>query len=121
MRLDVTFRNTPTSDALRERAEKKFAKVAKHLREPIEAHMVVKVEKRRHMAELTVHAAGRQYFDVSDVSEDMYATVDGVMQKLERVVRRAKERRNDIAHSGPGDAGRMDVDELDDDDLEVED
>ncbi len=94
MRFEVTFRNTQATDALIERAEKKFAKVVKHLKEPVEAHMVVHVEKHRHRAEVTVNAA-RDTLKVQEETDDMYATIDRVMHKLERVARRHKERQQD--------------------------
>ena len=98
MRFEVTFRNTQTTDALVQRAERKFAKVAKHLREPIEAHMVVQVEKHRHMAEINV-TTGRDTLKVQEETDDMYRTIDRVMHKLERVARRHKERMQDRWHS----------------------
>ena len=100
MRLDLTFRNIQATDALRSRAEKKFLKVAKHMREPIEAHMVLRVEKHRHMAEMTVTGAGDQHFKVQESTDDMYSTIDGIMNKLERSARRARERLIDRAQGG---------------------
>ncbi len=98
MRFEVTFRNTKTTDALVQRAERKFAKVAKHLREPIDAHMVVQVDKHRHMAEINVTTA-RETLKVQEETDDMYRTIDRVMHKLERVARRHKERMQDRWHS----------------------
>ena len=98
MRLDITFRNMKPSDRVRERVEKKFQKVAKHLREPIEADLVLKVEKHRHSAELRVSGAG-ETFTAHEATEDLYATIDSIMTKLERTVRRAKERAIDREHS----------------------
>jgi len=100
MRFEVTFRNTQTTDALIQRAERKFAKVAKHLREPVEAHLVVQVEKHRHLAEITV-STGRETLKVQEETDDMYRTIDRVMHKLERIARRAKERQQDRWHA-PG-------------------
>lgn len=97
MRFEVTFRNTKTTDALVQRAERKFAKVAKHLREPIDAHMVVQVDKHRHMAEINV-TTGRETLKVQEETDDMYRTIDRVMHKLERVARRHKERMQDRWH-----------------------
>jgi len=94
MRFEITFRNTQTTDALRERAERKFLKVVKHLREPVEAHMVVQVEKHRHHAEISV-TSGRDTLKVQEETDDMYRTIDRVMHKLERVARRQKERLQD--------------------------
>jgi putative sigma-54 modulation protein len=103
MRLEVTYRNIRAADALRERAERKFQKVSKHLREPIEAHVVLRVEKHRHLAEATVASSG-DVFKAHVESDDMYVAIDGLMNKLERVVRRHRERIIDRAHSGSGDA-----------------
>lgn len=104
MRLEVTYRNIRPADALKNRAEKKFKKVTKHLREPIEAHVVLRIEKHRHMAEATVAAAG-EVFKAHEESEDMFTSIDGLMAKLERVARRHRERNLDRMHAGSGDAG----------------
>lgn len=103
MRLELTYRNIEGTDPLRERAERKFNKVAKHLREPIEGHMVLQVNKHRHRAELTVHAAGEQYFRATEETDDMYASIDGIMNKLARTVRRHKERMLDRTQAGAAD------------------
>jgi putative sigma-54 modulation protein len=94
MRFEVIFRNTQTTDALRDRAERKFRKVVKHLREPVEAHLVMHVEKHRHCAEITVVAA-HETLKAQEESEDMYVTVDRLMHKLEHVAQRHKERLQD--------------------------
>jgi putative sigma-54 modulation protein len=107
MQIDVTFRGTESSDALQQRAEKKMAKVAKHLREPIEAHIVFRVEKHRHTVEVTVHAAG-EHHSASDTTDDMYTSIDGVFAKMERSARRHRDRVIDRSHHGAG--GHEDAD-----------
>ncbi len=104
MNLHVTFKNCLPTDALKERAEQKLQKVMKYLREPVEAHMVVQVEKHRHRADLTVTAAG-EILKAEVETDDMYATIDTLMEKIERVAKRHKERRS--AHHGD-DAERAD-------------
>jgi putative sigma-54 modulation protein len=94
MRLDVTFKNCHSTEALKERATRKFEKAAKYLREPIEAHMVVQVEKHRHIADLTVTASG-EVFKAEVVTDDMYTTIDAIMEKIERVAKRHKDRTTD--------------------------
>lgn len=116
MRMDVTFRNMDASETIRARAEKKFQKVAKHLREPIEAHLIVQVEKRRQIAELTVSSAGEHTFTAKETTEDLYASIDALMQRMERTVRRAKERTLDRYHSGPPAAAEPDVSDDEEDD-----
>jgi putative sigma-54 modulation protein len=103
MQFDLTYRNIRAAPALRDRAERKFAKVTKHLREPIEAHVVLSVEKHRHMAEVTVSSKGGN-FKVEEESDDMYTTIDGLMAKLERSARRHRERAIDRKQAGSNDA-----------------
>jgi putative sigma-54 modulation protein len=104
MHFDLTYRNIRATTALKDRAERKFKKVSKHLREPIDAHVVLRVEKHRHMAEATVSSSGN-VFKAQEESADMYTTIDGLMAKLERTVRRHRERSIDRSHAGSGDAG----------------
>ena len=99
MNLDVTYRNVRPSDRLKGRAEKKFQKVAKHLREPIDAHLVLREEKHLKIAEFTVTGSG-EVFKVEEHTSDMFASIDGLMTKLERTVRRHKERTHDRWHTG---------------------
>jgi len=103
MNFDMTYRNIRATSALKDRAERRFKKVSKHLREPIDAHVVLRVEKHRHMAEVTVASSGN-VFKAHEESEDMYTTIDGLMSKLERVVRRHRERKIDRSQAGSGDA-----------------
>jgi putative sigma-54 modulation protein len=103
MNMDVTYRNIRPSTRLKGRAEKKFLKVAKHLREPIEAHFVLREEKHMKIAEFTVTGSGG-VFKAEEQTDDMFASIDGAMNKLERVVRRHKERAQDRWQAGSGEA-----------------
>jgi putative sigma-54 modulation protein len=92
MNLHVTFKNCEPSDALRERLEQKLDKLAKYFREPSEAHVVLGVEKHRHRGDITVHAPG-EILKTEVETDDMYVTVDRLMERLERAAKRQKERR----------------------------
>jgi len=96
MNLDITFRNCEPNEVVKLRAEKKLAKIAKHLRPPIDAHLVFKSERHTINAEVTVVGGGDgQRFSVHETTEDVNSAVDRVMEKLETVVRRARERELD--------------------------
>ena len=56
-----------------------------------------RVEKHRHTVEVTIHAAG-EHHTASDTTDDMYTSVDGVFAKMERSVRRHRERVIDRSH-----------------------
>ena len=101
MRFDVTYRNTQGSEALTERATRKFNKVVKYLKEPVEAHLTLTVEKHRHRGEITVND-GRDTLKVQEETDDMYATIDSIMARLERAARRQKERIQDRYVQAPG-------------------
>lgn len=105
MRLDITWRNIDPSETITERAERKLSKVAKHLREPMEAHMVVRHEKRRYDVELTITAPGFQTA-VRSSTDDFIASVDGVMNRMERTARRHRERVLHREHQAPAEAQR---------------
>jgi putative sigma-54 modulation protein len=119
MNMDVTYRNIRPSTRLKGRAEKKFLKVAKHLREPIDAHFVLREEKHMKIAEFTVTGSGG-VFKAEEHTDDMFASIDGAMNKLERVVRRHKERAQDRWQSGSGEASDGFVIPSGDDGMDIE-
>jgi len=104
MNLHVTFKNCEPSDALRERLDQKLQKLAKYLREPIEAHVVLQVEKKRHRGDVTIHSAG-EIWKTEVETDDMYVTVDQLMERIARAAKRQKDRRT--GHH-EGDAARVD-------------
>ena len=99
MQLEFTFRNIDSSEAIKGWAQKRFGKVLKHLRDPLSAHVTLSVDKHRHRAEMTVYAYG-DVLRAREESGDMYATLDGVMAKIEMVAQRVKEREDDRARQG---------------------
>jgi putative sigma-54 modulation protein len=91
MELEFTFRNVEPTEAIKAWANKRFKKVTKHLKDPTSAHLEVTVDKHRHRAELTVHTNG-EILRATDETNDLYATLDQVMAKLEASAQRNKER-----------------------------
>jgi len=91
MQTTYTFRNMEATDALRDHTESKFAKAKKWLIKPESAHVIFKVEKFNHMAEITVVADGVRYV-VHHTSNDMYTSIDSACKKLEKQLRNNKER-----------------------------
>jgi len=91
MQINVTFRHTEPSPALKEYAEEKISRIKKYLEEPVEAHVVLKVEKFRHIVEATISANGQRINGVEE-TDDMYSSIDKVADKIERQVRRYKDK-----------------------------
>ncbi|MGA7875366.1 MAG: ribosome-associated translation inhibitor RaiA [Desulfoferrobacter sp.] len=91
MQISVTFRHIEPSVALREYAEDKISRIKKHVEEPIEAHVVLSVEKFRHIAEATIKANGMG-FKGSEETDDMYSAIDTLADTIESQVRKNKEK-----------------------------
>ncbi|MHC1727857.1 MAG: ribosome-associated translation inhibitor RaiA [Syntrophobacteraceae bacterium] len=120
MQIIVSFRHIEPSDTLKQYAEDKLSRLKKFLEEPIEAHVVLKVEKFRHTAEVSVEAPGL-HLNSAEQTEDMYSSIDLLVDNLEAQAKKGKEkvrRRRPGAGSkesaGPGEFRReapMGVDE----------
>jgi len=87
MRISITARNMEVSENLRGLIEKKIHKLERYFRDDTEVLVGLNVERNRHIMEVTV------YFDgivirAEDHSGDMYTTLDKVLQKLERRIRK---------------------------------
>jgi len=91
MQISVTFRHIEPSAALKEYAEEKISRIKKYVEEPIEAHVVLSVEKFRHIAEATIKANGMG-FKGSEETEDMYSAIDTLADTIESQVRKNKEK-----------------------------
>ncbi len=91
MLINVTFRHIEPSAPLREYAEEKISRVKKYIEEPIEAHVVLKVEKFRHIAEVTIDANGLR-LNGTEETEDMYSSIDMVANTIEAQVRKNKDK-----------------------------
>ena len=91
MQVSVTFKHLEPTDAIRTYTEEKMQKIKKYLNNPIEASVVLSVQKYRHIAEINLMANGIP-ISGSESTEDMYSSIDKVMDKIERQLRRHKER-----------------------------
>jgi putative sigma-54 modulation protein len=94
MQITTTFRHLDPSDALKSYAEEKLDRVNKYIDEPVVAQVFMTVEKIRHCAEVTITAKGIT-IKASEETNDMYSAIDAVVDKIERQLRRYKERIKD--------------------------
>jgi putative sigma-54 modulation protein len=91
MQLNITFRNLEASDSLKDYAREKVERVNKYLDRAGEAHVVLSLERHLHHADITIHS-GAFVLRGREKSEDMYASIDLAMDKIERQLRRYKEK-----------------------------
>jgi len=89
MQINVSFRHIEASDPLKLYAEDKISRVKRFLKEPIEAHVVLKVEKFRHIAEASIDAPGL-HLNGAEETDDMYSSIDLLVDSLEGQVKKGK-------------------------------
>lgn len=94
MQIKTTARHFEMTLSLREHVEERLGRLTKYSQPILEAHVILSVEKYRHKAEITLHGNGTNFAGNAE-AEDMYAAVDDVCSKLERQVKRHKEKRNE--------------------------
>ena len=102
MQINVTFRHVDPTPALRSHAEEKLERmVKKHLRRPVDAHVILSVSKERHAAEITLQADHVTMF-AKEETTDLYAAIDLAVGKLEHQAQKLREKRKE--HKGPSGA-----------------
>lgn len=89
MRIAFTFRNVESSEGVKTYASEKVSKLQKYLRAPLDAEVILSVEKHSQCVDISALVNGKRYASNAE-SEDMYASIDMAMDKIYRQVRDAK-------------------------------
>ncbi len=91
MQLNVSGHHVEVTDSLRGYVESKIERLERHFDLVSDVHCILTVEKLRHKAEAKVNVNGGTIF-AETTEEDMYAAIDGLVDKLDRRVRTHKEK-----------------------------
>ena len=91
MQVSVTFRHMDPTASLKEFASEKAARIEKYLHSSCDAHVVLSVEKYMHQADITIRAHGVMMRG-KEKSEDMYNSIDRAVSKIERQVKRYRNK-----------------------------
>jgi putative sigma-54 modulation protein len=89
MNISITFRHMDSSDAITRYATAKLAKLQKFLRSPMTGKVTLSIDRLKHVVEVRVSSGGA-HLEAHERSDDMYASIDRVADKLERQIRGAK-------------------------------
>lgn len=94
MQINLTGHHVEITDALRQYVTNKIERLERHFDYVTNVHVVLSVEKLQQKAEATMHMSGADVF-ADSVHEDMYAAIDGLVDKLDRQVKKHKEKLKD--------------------------
>jgi putative sigma-54 modulation protein len=97
MQIDITGHHVDVTPALRAYVTEKMQKIMRHSDKVISIRVILNVEKLQQLAEATVNVAGRTVF-ATVTATDMYASIDGLVDKLDRQIRRRKDRSTSHEH-----------------------
>ena len=91
MQLNISGHHVDVTEALRSYTSEKLAKLERHFDHITNVHVVLSVEKMKQRAEATMHVSGAELFADAD-SDDMYAAIDALSDKLDRQLLKHKEK-----------------------------
>ncbi|MDT0584109.1 MULTISPECIES: ribosome hibernation promoting factor [Alteromonadaceae] len=91
MQINLTGHHVDITDSLRAYVDTKFEKLERHFDHISNVHVVLNVEKLSQKAEATVHLKG-DVVHANAEHNDMYAAIDGLIDKLDRQVIKHKEK-----------------------------
>ena len=97
MQLNITGQHIEITDALRNYVTEKMDRLVRHGDGIGNAHVVLKVEKERQIAECTLHVSGAD-LHAEDEAGDMYAAIDGLVDKLDRQLTKHRDKMADQHH-----------------------
>ncbi len=98
MQLNLTGHHMDITPALRSFVDEKFERLERHFDHITNIHVILTVEKDRQKAEATLHVNRGNIFAEAE-SEDMYAAIDMLIDKLDRQVIKHKEK---LSNHKPG-------------------
>lgn len=103
MKISVTFRNTEGEEWYKQYVDERLQKLKKYLDHPVEAHVVLSVEKFRNVAEINLSDNGLNV-NGKEEAKDMQQAIDNAVEKIERQLKKHKEKiRTHKANASKGD------------------
>lgn len=95
MQFSVTFRHMESTDALKQYAEERMQKIKKYFPDPIACHVVLSTERHNHRVDVNLQLHNGLQVAGHEATDNMYSSIDLVVAKIERQVRRYKDKLRD--------------------------
>jgi putative sigma-54 modulation protein len=97
MQIILTGHHLDITDSLRSYVNEKMGKLERHFDKVSNTHVILSVEKNVQKAEATVHMSGNDIFAEAH-EPDMYASIDAMVAKLDRQVKKHQEKITNHLH-----------------------
>ena len=91
MQLNITGHHIDLTDSMHNYVQSKMERLERHFDNVTNVHVILSVEKTRQKAEATMHVTGSDIFANAE-DEDMYAAIDALIDKLDRQIKKHKEK-----------------------------
>lgn len=92
MQIAITFKNLNSSEALKSHISEKFEKLDKMLDSEADAHIVLSVEKLRHIADVNMTCDKIRINATEEAENNMYAAIDALAEKVKLQIRKNKDK-----------------------------
>jgi putative sigma-54 modulation protein len=99
MNVHITGHQVAVTPAIREYVAGKLQRIKHHFDQVMEVNVIMQVEKLQQKVEATVHVRGKDIFCECS-ADDMYAAIDGLVDKLDRTILKHKEKNLAQRHTG---------------------
>ena len=97
MQLNISGHHVELTEALKDYVNEKFQRLERHFDQISNTNVTLQVEKLRQIAEATVNISGGELHAKAE-TEDMYAAIDALVDKLDRQILKHKEKHVDRMH-----------------------
>jgi putative sigma-54 modulation protein len=94
VQINLTGHHVDLTSSLRDYVNNKMERLERHFDNVTDIHVILSVEKLRHKAEATLNVSGGQLY-ADAIEEGMYAAIDALIDKLDRQVKKYKEKATD--------------------------
>ena len=94
MQVNLTGHHVEITPALKEYLNNKLTRIERHFDHVTDVRCILSVEKLRHKAEAKINVSGGSFF-ADSIEADMYAAIDGLIDKLDRQIKKHKEKLTD--------------------------
>jgi len=91
MQINISGHHIEITPSLREYMDEKLMRIKRHFENATAVQCILTVEKLEHRAEATIHVSGND-LHASAVEADMYSAIDSLADKLDRQIKKHKEK-----------------------------